>query len=133
MAKAGKHDHLLDDACTIDPAWLERVAEVASWALEEGMYVIINIHHDNDINFLYPDSMHYEQSAKYVAAIWSQVAAKFADCDEHVIFESMNEPRLVGKRNSKGSLFRSKASYPRKMHFTCRFVAFRCAVALSFA
>ncbi len=90
------HNHLIDDAYTIDPVWLARVAEVASWALEEDMYVIINIHHDNDINFLYPDPLHYEQSAKYLTAIWSQVAAKFADCDEHVIFESMNEPRLVG-------------------------------------
>ena len=90
------HDHLTDTNHTIDPAWLDRVEEVAGWALEEDMYVIINIHHDNSPEYLYPDSAHYEQSEKYLTDIWSQVAARFAEYDEHLIFESMNEPRLIG-------------------------------------
>ena len=71
-------------------------ALTVGWALSEDMYVILNIHHDNEKGYLYPDSAHYEQSEKYVTAIWTQVAERFADCDEHVIFEAMNEPRLVG-------------------------------------
>ena len=90
------HNHLTDENHTIDPAWMARVEEVAGWALEEGMYVIVNIHHDNSEEYLYPDSAHYEQSEKYVTDIWTQVAEAFAEYDEHVIFESMNEPRLVG-------------------------------------
>lgn len=93
------HNHLIDDAYTIDPKWLDRVKEVADWALAEDMYVIINIHHDNSKNYLYPDSEHYEQSEHYITAIWRQVSEAFADYDEHVIFESMNEPRLVGNKN----------------------------------
>lgn len=92
------HNHVSAGDFTIDPAWLARVEEVASWALDEGMYVIINIHHDDAKDYLYPDSGHYLQSEKYLTAIWRQVAAKFADYDEHLIFESMNEPRLVGTR-----------------------------------
>ena len=90
------HNHLMDDRYTIDPAWLLRVEEVARWALDEGMYVIINIHHDDSMDYLYPDSGHYDQSEMYVTAIWAQVAEKFAEYDERLIFESMNEPRLVG-------------------------------------
>ena len=92
------HNHLTDDDFTIDPAWLARVEEVACWALDEGMYVIINIHHDDGAgkDYLYPDTEHYAQSEKYITAIWSQVAEAFAEYDEHVIFESMNEPRLAG-------------------------------------
>ena len=90
------HDHLIDDDYTIHPAWLARVKEVAGWALDEDMYVIINIHHDDAKDYIYPDTEHYEQSEKYLTAIWRQLAEAFAEYDEHVIFESMNEPRLVG-------------------------------------
>ena len=90
------HNHVTGDEYTIDPAWMERVKEVATWVVEEGMYFIVNIHHDNQKNLLYPDSTHYEQSEKYVTAIWKQIAEAFMDFDEHCIFESMNEPRLVG-------------------------------------
>lgn len=92
------HNHLTDDDYTIDETWMNRVREVAGWIVDEGMYVIINIHHDNSELFLYPDSEHYEQSEKYVTSIWKQVSEAFADFDEHCIYESMNEPRLVGRQ-----------------------------------
>ena len=90
------HNHLTDDEYTIDPAWLNRIREVAQWVVDEDMYFIINIHHDNYKKYLYPDSDHYEQSRKYITAIWKQIADTFSEFDDHCIFESMNEPRLVG-------------------------------------
>ena len=92
------HNHLIDENYTIDPVWLNRVKEVAQWVVEEDMYFIINIHHDNSLKYLYPDPAHYEQSEKYLSAIWSQLAEAFSDFDDHCIFESMNEPRLVGNQ-----------------------------------
>ena len=88
------HNHV-DENDMIDREWIDRVKEVAGWALELGMYAIVNVHHDNNTQFLYPDSAHYERSATYLKSIWSQMAEAFADCDEHLIMESMNEPRLV--------------------------------------
>lgn len=92
------HNHV-DENYTINPVWIARVKEVAGWALDEGMYVIINVHHDNSLTFFYPDSEHYEQSAAYLTAVWSQIAETFGEYDEHLILESLNEPRLVGKEN----------------------------------
>ncbi len=95
------HNHILDDNVTISPVFLDRVNEVVDWALDEGLYVIINIHHDNhpEANGFYPDSAHAAQSKKYVSRIWQQVAERFKDYDDHLIFESLNEPRLVGHEN----------------------------------
>ena len=90
------HNHVTDADYTVDPAWMARIKEVTDWILDEGMYVIINIHHDNEKDCLYPSTSRYEQSEKYVTAIWRQVCKTFADYDDRVIFESMNEPRLVG-------------------------------------
>ncbi len=87
------HNHVSADF-TIDEDWLSRVEEVASWAYEKGMYVILNIHHDCDKRFYYPDSAHLENSTAYMKAIWTQLAARFADWGDHLIFESINEPRL---------------------------------------
>lgn len=89
------HDHV-DSNDVISPVWLKRVREVADYALDLDMYVIVNVHHDNKDGFFYPDSAHYERSAEYLGRIWAQMAEVFADCDEHLILESMNEPRLVG-------------------------------------
>ena len=89
------HNHV-DGNDIIDPEWIDRVREVAGWALDLGMYVIVNVHHDNDVKFLYPDTVHYDRSAAYLSSVWAQMAEAFRDCDDHLILESMNEPRLVG-------------------------------------
>ena len=89
------HNHV-DENDMIDREWLERVKEVAGWALDLGMYVIVNVHHDNDPKYFYPDTAHYDRSEAYLKSIWTQMAEAFRDCDEHLILESMNEPRLVG-------------------------------------
>ena len=99
------HNHV-DANYVIDADWLDRVQEVVTWIYDRGMYVIINIHHDEE-QFL-PSKAHYDESARYVESIWRQLAARFVDYDEHLIMESLNEPRLVGtsyewnwNRNSK--------------------------------
>ncbi|MCR5771113.1 MAG: glycoside hydrolase family 5 protein [Butyrivibrio sp.] len=94
------HNHV-DENNKINEAWLDRVQEVVDYAVEEDMYVIINIHHDNHLeaNGLYPDEEHKEQSLDYIESIWTQVADRFKDYDNKLIFESMNEPRLVGHNN----------------------------------
>ncbi|MBD5477065.1 MAG: glycoside hydrolase family 5 protein [Lachnospiraceae bacterium] len=91
------HNHVTADGnYTISEVWLNRVQEVVDYAIDNDMYVIINIHHDNSTSYMYPTTEYLEQSKAYVAAIWSQVAARFADYDEHLIMEALNEPRLVG-------------------------------------
>ncbi len=94
------HNHLEwaegSDEFTVSTEWLDRVQEIVDYAVDNEMYVIINIHHDTAEDVYYPDSAHYEQSEKYIVTIWKTVAERFKDYDEHLIFESMNEPRLVG-------------------------------------
>lgn len=91
------HNHVSQDGnYTISEVWMNRVQEVVDYAIDNDMYVIINIHHDNSTDFMYPSQEYLEQSKAYVAAIWSQAAERFADYDEHLIMESLNEPRLVG-------------------------------------
>lgn len=89
------HNHV-DENDRISRAWLTRVKEVVDWCLDMDLYVIVNTHHDNAEDFYYPDTAHMERSKQYLTAVWSQIAETFKDYDEHLILESLNEPRLVG-------------------------------------
>ena len=89
------HNHV-DENGVINPEWMARVKQVADWALNLDMYVIVNVHHDNHKRFFYPDEAHYERSASYLTSVWTQMADAFAEYDDHLILESLNEPRLVG-------------------------------------
>lgn len=93
------HNHLTDEKYTISERWLNRVQEVVDLCLERDLYVIVNIHHDNSTDYLYPSTPYLAQSIDYVTAIWTQLCSRFAEYDERLIFESCNEPRLVGHAN----------------------------------
>ena len=41
------HNHLIDKNYTIDPKWMKRVKQIVDWCIESGLYVILNVHHDN--------------------------------------------------------------------------------------
>lgn len=92
------HTHV-DSAFTVDAAWMARVKEVVDYAIAAKMYVIINIHHDNATDYYFPDSAHASRSKEYVRRVWKQIALQFRNYDEHLIFEILNEPRLVGDAN----------------------------------
>lgn len=92
------HNHV-DSGYNISSQWLDRVAEVVDWSLDAGLYVILNVHHDVEKEYYYPDSAHYENSEKYMTKIWSQLAEKFSNTDDRLVFEIINEPRLKGDNN----------------------------------
>ena len=87
------HDHVSGPDHEISERWMARVQEVVDWAYNRGFYIILNIHHDEDA--FEPKSAHYDESAHYIECVWRQIAQRFQDYDEHLILESMNEPRLM--------------------------------------
>lgn len=77
----------------IDEAWMNRVQEVVDYAYERDVYVIINMHHED---WHFPSDKNKEQASEILAALWTQVAERFRDYDERLIFEGLNEPRKKG-------------------------------------
>ena len=83
---------------TISEEWLDRVEEVVDYCLDDGMYVILDTHHEPDFWMsLAEEDM--ENTKAELRAIWTQVAERFQDRDEHLLFEGMNEPRTKGSAN----------------------------------
>jgi endoglucanase len=84
----------LEDQTTykIKTFWLDRVQEVVDYCVNNDLYVILNIHWDGGWleNNCTPEKKD-EVNAKQ-AAIWKQIAKRFRDYDEHLLFAGANEP-----------------------------------------
>ena len=90
---------------TIDSAWMSKVKQTAQWAIDAGMYVFLNTHHEADGNggwVTFPSTTSAAQSvATEVTAVWSQIATTFKSFDPRLMFECFNEPNYAGSNNSQ--------------------------------
>ncbi len=87
---------MIDDenGYAIDEAWIGRVQEIVDYCMDLGMYAIINIHHDGVINsggWLNVASDDIDAVYEKYTCVWRNIANRFRDYDEHLIFESINE------------------------------------------
>ena len=82
-----------DKEYNINKDFLDRYVEVVNWALDEGFYVMINLHHDS-WNWMKNWQLN-EYSPVYIeyTKIWEQLCETFKDADDHLMFESINEPQ----------------------------------------
>lgn len=85
----------------IDTAWMNRVEEVANYAFDNDMYVILNIHHedlkdDHTGSWLVPTYEKQDTVIDQLEKVWIQIAERFKDYGDYLVFETMNEPREVG-------------------------------------
>ena len=88
-------DHM-DESNVINAAYLDEVKGAVDLAIGAGLNVILNTHHDSFETAL-GDAANDEAKAAEIKALietlWTQVANKFKDYDDHLIFETFNEIR----------------------------------------
>lgn len=79
----------------IDSKWLDRIQEVVDYCMKNDMYAVINIHGDGyntiDGGWLLCNGENQATIRKKYKKVWKQIATRFKDYDEHLLFESMNE------------------------------------------
>ncbi len=94
------YEHLEYDEASqmyvVNDAWMDYVKQTVDFAYQQDMFVILNVHHEDFINEKIFTDETYAVAAKKLGDIWTQVAETFADYDQHLIFEGMNEPRQTG-------------------------------------
>jgi len=84
----------MDTSNKVDAAWMKRVHEVVDYVLDNGMYCILNVHHDTgDGNFhwLHASTKTYNNVKGKYEALWQQIAEEFKDYGEKLLFEAYNE------------------------------------------
>ncbi|MBR3456348.1 MAG: glycoside hydrolase family 5 protein [Bacteroidaceae bacterium] len=94
----------MNDAGVVDAAWMKRVHEVVDYVINEGMYCILNVHHDTgaDSNYstswLKADETIYNNVRQRYENLWRQIANEFKCYGDKLLFESYNE--MLDVKNS---------------------------------
>lgn len=73
---------------------MKRVHEVVDYVISQGMYCILNVHHDTgaaSTAWLIADEAEYAKQKERFEAVWQQIAEEFKDYDHHLLFEGYNE------------------------------------------
>jgi len=83
------------DNFVIETTWLERVEQVANYALDRDLYVIINLHWDG--GWIQPTYAQQDYVNNRLAVMWEQIASHFRDYDDHLLFAGTNEVLVEGE------------------------------------
>ena len=78
----------------VDRAWMARVKEVVGYVLDEGMYCVLNVHHDTGTSttaWLRADQAVYEDVKERYCNLWTEIATEFEPYGPNLLFESFNE------------------------------------------
>lgn len=79
-----------DENYTIDENYFKRLDTIINQALEAGFYVMINMHHDS---WRWVNKMDSDETVlPKFKALWTQIANRYKDYSDRLMFESINEP-----------------------------------------
>ena len=91
------YNHMDKDG-NVNAEWMARVRQVVDYALAEGLYCIINVHHDTGadeagahVSWMKAEGANYEKKKSKFEKLWLQIATEFKDYDQKLLFESYNE------------------------------------------
>lgn len=110
----------------VDEAWMARVREVVDWSLEEGLYVILNVHHDtgehgsDKVCWVIADTGTYDSVRSRFEGLWTNIANEFKDYDNRLMFEGYNE--MLDMNNSWNAPTTGNGAYDAVNSFAQLFV-----------
>ena len=90
------YNHMDKDG-NVDKAWMKRVHEVVDYVIDNGLYCIINVHHDTGADsdgfahWIHADETIYNSTKEKYEFLWKQIAEEFKDYGNKLLFESYNE------------------------------------------
>ncbi len=87
----------MDKNGKVDTAWMKRVHEIVDYVIDNGLYCIINVHHDNGEDsdthtmWMHADEANYAENKDRYEYLWTQIAEEFKDYDNQLLFAGYNE------------------------------------------
>ena len=95
------YNHMDKDG-NVDAAWMARVKKVVDYVINEGMYCILNVHHDTGADsykdgvltgyhWIKADADNYTANKSRYENLWTQIANEFKEYDQKLLFEGYNE------------------------------------------
>ena len=93
-------NHITDaETMAVSEDWMTRVKEVVGYALDLGMKVIINVHHDKWLESR-PTYQYKGENNTRLSLLWTQIANAFKDYDYQLAFAGTNEVHVPDNWNA---------------------------------
>ncbi|MGN0608729.1 MAG: cellulase family glycosylhydrolase [Oscillospiraceae bacterium] len=110
----------IDSKGNIDKEWLDRVQETVDYVISQDIYCVLNVHHDAGADgWLEASSECFKNNSKKFSGLWKNIALRFKNYGEKLIFEGFNE--MLDSQNSWGEP-RAKDAYDAVNSFNQLFV-----------
>ncbi|SCW46224.1 endoglucanase [Ruminococcaceae bacterium YRB3002] len=87
----------IDGSGHVMSGWMNRVKEVVDYAYDDGLYVILNVHHDtgegggDKVAWVFAETSNYDQNKAKYQTLWTEIATEFKDYGGRLMFEGYNE------------------------------------------
>lgn len=88
----------------VNDAWMKRVKEVVDYVIDNGMYCLLNVHHDTGADggtfksWIKASGANYTANKDKYEGLWKQIAETFKDYDQRLLFEAYNE--MLDEKNT---------------------------------
>ena len=90
------YNHMDKDG-NVDKAWMARVHEVVDYVIDNGLYCVLNVHHDTGAggsgfkHWIQASEDNYTQNRARFEKLWQQIAEEFKNYGKELVFEGYNE------------------------------------------
>ena len=88
----------MDADGNVDKAWMDRVQQIVDYVINNGMYCVLNVHHDtgaesggSSIHWIKADVQNHAANQSRFKSLWTQIATRFQDYGNKLVFEGYNE------------------------------------------
>lgn len=88
----------MDSDGNVDKAWMDRVQQIVDYVINNGMYCVLNVHHDtgaesggSSIHWIKADVQNHAANKSRFKSLWTQIATRFQDYGNKLVFEGYNE------------------------------------------
>lgn len=88
----------MDSDGNVDKAWMDRVQQIVDYVINNGMYCVLNVHHDtgaesggSSIHWIKADVQKHAANKSRFKSLWTQIATRFQDYGNKLVFEGYNE------------------------------------------
>lgn len=83
----------------VSEVWMNRVQEIVDYVINAGCYCILNVQHDSGASngrgdkggWLKASMASYDQNSTLFKKLWTQIATRFKNYDDKLLFEAFNE------------------------------------------
>jgi len=85
----------IDADGNVEREWMDRVQELVDYVISQDLYCILNMHHDGGAgtqSWVRAATKNYSKNKDRFARVWEQIAERFKDYPEKLLFEAINEP-----------------------------------------